>query len=190
MEFAFAIATLAVLVVIAVALWRRRIRLDRKITDIIVRPTSMTTIPPELPAASIPPPVSQERPQGPKCLVCDETPTEPAPQIKRSRGAYDWVRELFASTPRYTRIVDRTQPWVLCKSHAHVADSMVEHFIHAQVRAAQTEMNQRIAVATAAFEQEGLEEMLRGSLTDGQKKRKSGAVAPLRVLPRTGTDSD
>lgn len=124
----------------------------------------------------------------PKC-ICGELATESLPMLKRSRGAINFFREWFAMPPHYRRVVDKEAPLALCRSHAHVADAMLDHFIHS-VRASFCETYSGVAIKAAGFEQEKLMAQLNESLTEAQKRASRKVVAPLRVLPKTGTDSD
>lgn len=107
--------------------------------------------------------------EGPKCGACGDPATEPMPSIERGRGAHDWLRELFAMPPRYRRVVKTDTP-ALCRSHAHVADAMVDEFLHNRVRGAFTSAYTKVAVEAAGFEKEFLTKQLQDSLTDDQKK--------------------
>jgi hypothetical protein len=126
-----------------------------------------------------------------KC-PCGEIATESMPQLKRSRGAGDFLREWFAMPPRYRRVVTRDAPIVVCRSHAHVADAMLDHFIHSQVRSAFSRAHAEVAVAAASFEQERLLGQIGESLTEEQKRasKKLGPQTVLKVLPKTGTGMD
>lgn len=124
----------------------------------------------------------------PRC-VCGEPATDPAPQLRWDRGAFDWLRSIFAAPPRFKRIIDHMMPPTLCKHHARVADAMLDEWLFKQ-RSRYSEINSKIAIEAATFEQESLLRQLSESLTDSQKRamRKSSSP-PLRVVsPRTGTD--
>jgi hypothetical protein len=123
----------------------------------------------------------------PKC-VCGELAVEPMPTLSRSRGASNYIREWFAMPPRYRRVVSPIAPASLCASHAHVADAMLDHFIHHRVRAVISEASAKVAVEAAGFEQEVLLQKIRDSLTDRQKRTTRSSMTPVRVLPHTGTD--
>ena len=125
----------------------------------------------------------------PKC-VCGELATECMPQLRRSRGALDLLREWFAMPPRYRRVVETGGALCLCSSHAHVADALLDHFIHARIRAAFTKAYSEVAIDVAGFEQERLMVQLSESLTDNQKRATRKSVSTLRVLPKTGTEAD
>jgi hypothetical protein len=132
----------------------------------------------------------------PRC-VCGEIATHTAPNLVRSRTGF--LRSFFAMPPSYKRKVKDADSWLgpditkddlkFCETHAHVADAMLDRFIYHEVRDIQAETNEKIAVRAAAFEQEGLVEAIRESLTDKQKRSVRKGGAPVRVLPRpTGTD--
>lgn len=124
----------------------------------------------------------------PKC-VCGEQATEPAPHLRWNRGALDWLRTVFAAPPRFKRLIDPMTPPTLCKHHARVADSLLDDWLF-RTRSRYSEMNAKVAIEAAAFEQEVLVKLLSESLTDSQKRamRKS-TTSPLRVVnTRTGTD--
>lgn len=125
----------------------------------------------------------------PKC-ICGEQATQPMPILNRSRGASNYVREWFAMPPRYRRVVNPMGLPMLCASHAHVADAVLDHFIHNRVRAVLSEASARVAVEAAGFEQEGLLQKIADGLTDRQKRTTRGSMSPVRVLPRTGTETD
>lgn len=106
----------------------------------------------------------------PPCLACGDGASEPLPSIERSRGARDWFRELFAMPPRYRRVIRSLDGNLLCRSHAHVADAMVDEFLHNRVRGAFTSAYTRVAVEAAGFEKEFLAKQLSESLTETQQK--------------------
>lgn len=123
----------------------------------------------------------------PKC-VCGELATSPAPVLKRTRGAWDWLRTHFAAPPRYSRVTDLMRPAVFCASHAHVADALLDQFIF-RIRSGYSELNARVAAEAAAYEQEALLRSVNESLTELQKRATRKAPATIRVLPmKTGTD--
>ena len=123
----------------------------------------------------------------PKC-VCGELAKYPAPILKRDRGAWDWLRTHFAAPPRYKRVTDLMQPPVLCSSHAHVADALMDQFIF-RIRSGYSEMNAKVAAEAAGFEQEALIKCVGDSLTEMQKRATRKTTATIRVLPmKTGTD--
>lgn len=134
--------------------------------------------------------------EAPRC-VCGRQATTRGPKIERGRGAYDWLRELFALPPRYKRVVPITGPLTVCDSHAHVADSLVEEFIHVRVRGMLTKAYREIATEAAAFEQEMLAKLLAESLTDEQKrelkreaarKNNTNVVPMIPPAPKTGSE--
>jgi len=110
------------------------------------------------------------------------------PSIERSRGARDWLRELFAMPPRYRRVVRGEVP-TLCRSHAHVADAMVDEFLHNRVRGAFTAAYTRVAVEAAGFEKEFLHKQLTESLTEDQKRAAKRAGATVTRLLKTADGS-
>ena len=123
----------------------------------------------------------------PKC-VCGEIARHPAPVLKRDRGAWDWLRTHFAAPPRYKRATDAMQPPVLCASHAHVADALMDEFIF-RIRSEYSGLNARVAAQAAGFEQEALLKCVGDSLTELQKRATRRSTATIRVLPmKTGTD--
>jgi hypothetical protein len=117
------------------------------------------------------------------------------PTIKRGRGGIAWLRDFFGMPPMWTREIDRFKPPVVCRSHAHVADEMCNQAL-LDTRAVYTAVNVERSIFLAGFEQEGLLEKVRGSLTDKQKKEQARArasAAPgLRAVTqlRTGTDEE
>ena len=138
----------------------------------------------------------------PHC-VCGEYATHLAPKLVRKRT--DWLRIFFATAPRYKRVVPpmdyvfgmfqavhQIEEFVFCETHAHVADAMMDKFIYQDIRAMQADTNEKIAVSAAGFEQEGLLEKIRASLTDTQKKaaRRGQSQGQVRLIQsqRTGTD--
>lgn len=123
----------------------------------------------------------------PKC-ICGELATQPMPILSRSRGASNYLREWFALPPRYRRVVDHLAQPMLCASHAHVADAVLDHFVHHRVRAVLSEAHAKVAVEAAGFETEGLLQRIADGLTDRQKRTTRGPVSPVRVLPRNGTE--
>jgi hypothetical protein len=123
----------------------------------------------------------------PKC-VCGAVATRPAPILRRTRGAYDFLRNYFAVAPRYKRIIDPMQTPEYCEQHAHTADAKLDQFIFA-VRSKYAALNAEISAEAAAFEQESLRNYVAESLTDLQKKFLRKPASTLRVLPpKTGTD--
>jgi hypothetical protein len=127
----------------------------------------------------------------PKC-VCGELATEPMPMLKRSRGALDWLRSVFAAPPRYKRMIDRMQPPAICRYHADSADAMLDEWIF-KTRARYADLNTKTAIEAASFEQEALAAQLSNSLTELQKRATRKPTAQnLRVLPavRNGTDGE
>jgi hypothetical protein len=124
----------------------------------------------------------------PKC-VCGAVATRPAPILRRTRGAYDFLRNYFAVAPRYKRVIDLMQAPEYCEQHAHTADAKLDQFIFA-VRSKYAALNAEISAEAAAFEQESLRNYVAESLTDLQKKFLRKPVSTtLRVLPpKTGTD--
>ena len=152
---------------------------------------SETRLLPPAPAQAGPPSGPGLSPQGeasagddPRCLACGDVASEPMPAIERSRGARDWFRELFAMPPRYRRVVRRDIA-CLCRSHAHVADAMVDEFLHNRVRGAFTAAYTRVAVEAAGFEKEFLQKQLTDSLTEDQKRAAKRAGATVTRLLRT-----
>jgi hypothetical protein len=124
----------------------------------------------------------------PRCLACGDPATECMPSIERSRGARDWLRELFAMPPRYRRVVRGELP-SLCRSHAHVADAMVDEFLHNRVRGAFTAAYTKVAVEAAGFEKEFLQKQLTESLTEDQKRAAKRAGATVTRLLKTADGS-
>jgi hypothetical protein len=123
----------------------------------------------------------------PKC-VCGDLARHPAPVLERTRGAWSWLRNVFAFPPSYRRTVDLQHPPVFCTVHAHVADSLMDQFIF-KIRAEYSNLNAKLAADAAGFEQESLLRAVSESLTDTQKRATRKAPATIRVLPvRTGTD--
>jgi hypothetical protein len=135
----------------------------------------------------------REREMGGTRCPCGETATDPAPVIRRSRGGLDWLRNYFGVPPRWTREIDHMRPPVFCRSHAHVADEMVNQAL-LDLRAQYAGMNVTSATIIAGFEQEHLLAKVQASLTDKQKKaQRSAAPGPLRSVSsivRTGTDDE
>ncbi len=143
------------------------------------------------PPQELAPPVEEVDRDTTKC-ICGALATEPLPTMERTRGIGDSIRGYFSMPPRYRRILRQGVP-VVCRAHAYVADSMVEHFINAKVYAAFSEAYQRVAIEAASFDTESMEKFIEASLTDAQRKivmRKSGPVTTLRILPKTGTDDE
>lgn len=125
--------------------------------------------------------------QAPKC-VCGEIARFPAPVLKRNRGAWDWLRVMFAAPPRYTRQVDMMRMPVFCEAHVYVADAMMDKFIFS-IRNEFSSLNAKIAADAAGFEQEALMRCVADSLTENQKRATRKTTATLRVLPaKNGTD--
>lgn len=124
----------------------------------------------------------------PRC-ICGGEATDRMPYLERSRGASDWLRNIYGAPPRYKRVIDYTSPPVLCRAHAHLADSLMDKFIFNRIRAAYSDLNAQIAAESAAFEQESLYAQLVASLTENQKRaqRKAGPSQVLRMLPAQGT---
>lgn len=126
-----------------------------------------------------------------RCLACGDPASEPLPSIERGRGAHDWLRELFAMPPRYKRVVRGDYP-SLCRSHAHVADAMVDEFLHNRVRGAFTAAYTKVAVEAAGFEKEFLTKQLSESLTEAQqreqRKRAQGGTVT-RLVAGAGASS-
>jgi hypothetical protein len=116
-----------------------------------------------------------------RCFVCADPATEAMPSIARGRGAKDWLRELFAMPPRYKRVVKNFVP-SLCSSHAHVADAMVDEFLHNRVRGAFTAAYTKVAIEAAGFEKEFLQKQLGESLTEDQKRAQKKAVIKTNVV--------
>jgi hypothetical protein len=117
----------------------------------------------------------------PKC-VCGEIATDPAPGLKRGRGAWDWLRNLYGAPPRYTREVDYMRPPVFCRAHVHVADALLDKFVFG-IRSRYSGLNAEIAGEAAGFEQEHLAKQVADSLTEKQKRdQKRSAPGPLRVV--------
>lgn len=137
-----------------------------------------------------------------RCVECGKPATEPSPLLKRGRGSS--VRDYFTMPPRYRRVIDREAPLCYCSSHAHVADAELTAFAAVEVDAAFKRAYAEVARKVAAFEQEGLADRVRDSLTDAQKRdraRRSGSsagagsaslrvVAPPSPPARNGTDGD
>ncbi len=105
--------------------------------------------------------------------VCGEPATDPPPILKRSRG--DVLRSYFGAPPRYKRSLDPMAMPKYCRSHAHLADVLLDRHIY-QLRSEQAETNASIATKAANYEQEGLERQIVESLTDDQ--RKSARIRP------------
>lgn len=124
----------------------------------------------------------------PRCIACGDPASECMPNIERSRGARDWLRELFAMPPRYRRVVRGELP-TLCRSHAHVADAMVDEFLHNRVRGAFTSAYTKVAVEAAGFEKEFLQKQLTESLTEDQKRAAKRAGATVTRLLKTADGS-
>jgi hypothetical protein len=123
----------------------------------------------------------------PKC-VCGDIARHPAPVLERTRGAWSWLRNIFAFPPSYRRTVDLQHPPVFCTAHAHVADAMMDQFIF-KIRSEYSNLNAKLAADAAGFEQEALLRAVSESLTDTQKRTTRKSPALVRVLPvRTGTD--
>lgn len=135
----------------------------------------------------------RERESGGTRCPCGEQATDPAPVIRRSRGGLDWLRNYFGVPPRWTREIDHMRPPVFCRSHAHVADEMVNQALM-DLRAKYASVNVESATVIAGFEQEHLLTKVSLSLTDKQKKaQRSAAPGPLRAVSsivRTGTDDE
>lgn len=102
----------------------------------------------------------------PRC-VCGEPATDPAPVLKRSRS--DVLRSYFGAPPRYKRAVDHMAVPAYCRSHAHLADVLLDRFVY-DLRAEQAATNASIAAKAANYEQEGLAKQIVESLTDDQRK--------------------
>jgi hypothetical protein len=111
----------------------------------------------------------------PKCL-CGAAATDPLPVLKRDRGAWDWLRTIFAAPPRYKRIIDAMGTPAVCRTHAHVADAKLDEFVF-RMRSAYAELNAKLAIEAAAFEQEGLARQLAESLTAEQRRATRGRAA-------------
>jgi len=117
----------------------------------------------------------------PRC-VCGDLATDPGPSLRRTRG--DWLRSIFAAPPRYRRTVEALSEPVYCRSHAHLADVLLDQFIY-DLRAKQAAQNAAIASSAANFEQEGLRKLIVDSLTDDQK-RAARKAAPVRLVANDG----
>jgi hypothetical protein len=125
--------------------------------------------------------------QIPKC-VCGEVARFPAPVLKRSRGAWDWLRTHFAAPPRYSRQTDMMRVPVFCEAHAHVADAMMDKFIFG-IRNEFSSLNAKVAADAAGFEQEALLRCVADSLTESQKRATRKGAATVRLLSvKNGTD--
>jgi len=126
----------------------------------------------------------------PKC-VCGEVASDPAPQLKRGRGAWDYLRSLYGAPPRYSREIDHMRPPVFCRAHVHVADAKLDEFIF-NVRSDYSKLNADIAARAACFEQEHLLRHVADSLTEKQKRasRSTSVSPPLRMVQRTGTEDE
>lgn len=125
----------------------------------------------------------------PRC-VCGEIATDPAPMLRRGRGAWDWLRNLYGAPPRYTREVDHQRPPIFCRHHMHVADAELDKFIFG-VRSDYSKLNAEIAGRAAGFEQEHLQRLVAESLTEKQKRAtRSVSAAPIRMVSRTGTEDE
>ena len=120
-----------------------------------------------------------------KC-VCGELATHPAPVLKRGRGAWDWLRNLFAAPPRYTRHVDAMSDPVFCKTHAHVADAAVDQWLF-ETRAGYASKNKEVAQSAANFEQEYLAKMVSESLTENQKLANRKGLRAVTSIAPNGT---
>jgi hypothetical protein len=130
-----------------------------------------------------------ERESAERC-VCGEIATDPAPVLKRGRGAWDWLRNLYGAPPRYTREVDHMRRPTFCRAHVHVADAMLDQFVFG-IRARYSELNADIAAKAAGFEQEHLQRQVADSLTEKQKR--ATRPSALRMLPtaqKTGTEDE
>ena len=126
-------------------------------------------------------PARAEQDRGvPRC-VCGEVATDPGPGLARSRS--DILRSYFGAPPRYKRSVDLMQVPTYCRSHAHLADVLLDRFIY-DLRAEQAATNASIAAKAANYEQEGLAKQIADSLTDDQKK---ASRRPSNVTRITGT---
>ena len=110
----------------------------------------------------------RSEPGEPTCGACGDPATHPAPSIERGRGSWDWLREFLSMPPRYYRSVGGSS--ALCSSHAHVADALVEEFIHVRVRGAFASAYAAVAIDAAGFEKEALARRLSESLTEDQKR--------------------
>lgn len=99
--------------------------------------------------------------------ICGEAATDPGPVLKRSRG--DVLRSYFGAPPRYKRAIDLMAPPKYCRSHAHLADVLMDRHIY-DLRAEQAATNASIAGKAANYEQEGLDRQIAESLTEDQKK--------------------
>jgi hypothetical protein len=126
-------------------------------------------------------------PKIPRC-ICGCPATHPMPRLERNRGSWDWLRSYFAMPPRYRRVIDTMGAYVLCKAHAHVADSMMDKFIFTDIRAHYASSNAELAIKAAMFEQEMLVEDLKECLTENQKRelKRNGNGASVHVL-KNGT---
>lgn len=117
----------------------------------------------------------------PRC-ICGDVAVAPWPTLKRSRG--DWLRSIFAAPPRYRRVVEAMGDPALCRSHAHLADNLLDEFLFG-IRAEQSALNASIAIKAAQFEQEGLAKKIGESLTPAQKqatRRSSVASSGLQLV--------
>jgi hypothetical protein len=132
----------------------------------------------------------------PRCVTCSELATDPFPLLERVER--NWlsakISAFFDLPLRYHRLVSSSGP-LLCRSHAHTADAMMDHFIQVGVRGIYAEANKKIAIASAHFEMESLKKELAESLTEDQKKTlKKATTQPARsnVVPfgKTGTDNE
>jgi hypothetical protein len=110
--------------------------------------------------------------------VCGEPATDSAPIMARSRG--DILRSYFGAPPRYKRSIDRMGVPVYCRSHAHLADVLMDQHVY-DVRAEQAATNVSIAAKAANYERVGLPKAVADSLTEDEKKarRNSGTVTRL-----------
>ena len=104
----------------------------------------------------------------PRC-ICGDQATHPAPILERSRG--DILRSYFGAPPRYKRTVDPIGTLAYCRSHAHLADVLLDQFVYT-IRSEQASTNAAIAAKAANYEQEGLPKAIGDSLTEEQKRAK------------------
>lgn len=123
----------------------------------------------------------QDREEAVQRCPCGDVATHAAPRLVRER--IDGRQQMYASAPRYRRVVPRdSYLWgiieldivdkpELCEAHAHMADSEMDHFIFTEIRAEQSKLNQKIATRASEFETEKLMQRIRDNLTEEQKKK-------------------
>ncbi len=98
--------------------------------------------------------------------ACGEYATESAPYLRSTRSASHLVKSLYG----FKRLVDPMRQPSLCTYHARLADSLLDKWIaNAELR--QVTLKSELLTEAAGFEAEGLDVMIRESLTESQKRK-------------------